>query len=69
MKNKIASLTVIALAAMALAGCGRQPANQSPAPANPPAGQQTPNATNSINTNAPAANDSSNTNNPASTRQ
>jgi hypothetical protein len=69
MKSQIISLTMFALAAMAWVGCGRQPANQSPAPANPPGGQQTPTATNSINTNAPAANDLSNTNSAASTKQ
>lgn len=73
MKDKIPYLTAIALAAMAMAGCERQPAN-------PPADQQTSSTTNSAqagapmapdtgNHNAPAAINPTNTNNPASTNQ
>ncbi len=69
MKNKIPSLAVIALSVMTLAGCERQSANESTAPANPSGGQPTSNATNSINNNTPAAANPGNTNNPASTNQ
>lgn len=73
MKNKIPYLTVIALAALAMAGCQRQTAS-------PPADQQTSGATNSTQAGAPmapepgnnntsAAANPANTNTPASTNQ
>jgi hypothetical protein len=66
-------MTVTALAAMAMAGCQRQPAN-------PAADQQTPGVTNSTQAGAPTAPDTGshnppaaaipgNTNNPAATNQ
>jgi len=72
MKNKIPSLTVIALAAMILAGCQKPPENETPAPANPPGAPANTNSTTSTNlsqANAPAVAGSSDANHPAATNQ
>jgi len=61
MKTKILSLAMLVLAAMVLAGCGNNSANNMPASTNSPAIQQLPSG------GAPAmTNNLSNTNTPAS---
>ena len=61
---------MIALAAMALVGCQREPANESQSPASPPSAPPSTNSNTSTNqsqANAPAVPGSSGANLPAST--
>jgi len=72
LKNKIPYLTVIAVAAMVLAGCQKPAENETPAPTTPPSAPTNTNSTGSTNlsqANAPAAPGASSINNPVSTNQ
>jgi len=65
-------LSMIALAAMALVGCQREPASESPSTTNPPSAPPNTNANTSTNlsrANAPVVPGSSSANIPAATNQ